>query len=143
MWGPDTREALIAFQRKEGFSATGSIDTRTVGALGLSGKVKAQEFKLDTRLELHDDHGASPVAKHDGTKPAEPAYDWSERGQRAKAVRQAEQRTEVAIYDRSGQRQQQARIERQLDEWRLVVLNAGSKRLFILDVGYVGPEHDA
>ncbi len=43
VWGPDTRDALIAFQRKEGFSATGSIDTRTVGALGLSGKVKAQE----------------------------------------------------------------------------------------------------
>ena len=43
VWGPETREALITFQRKEGFSATGSIDTRTVGALGLSGKVKAQE----------------------------------------------------------------------------------------------------
>ena len=43
VWGPETHEALIAFQRKEGFSATGSIDTRTVGALGLSGKVKAQE----------------------------------------------------------------------------------------------------
>jgi peptidoglycan hydrolase-like protein with peptidoglycan-binding domain len=43
VWGPETRDALIAFQRKEGFTANGTIDTRTVGALGLSGKVKAQE----------------------------------------------------------------------------------------------------
>src|SRR5262252_2141987 len=43
VWGPETRDALIAFQRKEGFTANGTIDTRTVSALGLSGKVKAQE----------------------------------------------------------------------------------------------------
>ena len=42
VWSTETREALIAFQRKEGFAASGSIDTRTVTALGLSGKVKAQ-----------------------------------------------------------------------------------------------------
>jgi len=38
-----TRMALIAFQRKEGFEATGRIDTQTVTALGLSGRIKAQE----------------------------------------------------------------------------------------------------
>src|SRR5262249_13066697 len=38
-----TRSALISFQRKEGFQATGSIDTRTVSALGLSGRIKAQD----------------------------------------------------------------------------------------------------
>ena len=43
VWGSETRDALIAFQRKEGFTANGTIDTRTVSALGLSGKVKAQE----------------------------------------------------------------------------------------------------
>jgi hypothetical protein len=37
-----TREALIVFQRKEGFEATGRIDTRTVTALGLEGKVKVK-----------------------------------------------------------------------------------------------------
>ncbi|MGB8747998.1 MAG: peptidoglycan-binding domain-containing protein, partial [Pseudolabrys sp.] len=42
VWSTESREALIAFQRKEGFEASGSVDTRTVGALGLSGKVKAQ-----------------------------------------------------------------------------------------------------
>jgi hypothetical protein len=42
IWGPDTREALITFQRKEGFEASGHIDTRTVTALGLEGKVKVK-----------------------------------------------------------------------------------------------------
>jgi peptidoglycan hydrolase-like protein with peptidoglycan-binding domain len=37
--GPETREALISFQRKEGFEATGRIDNRTVSALGLSGRI--------------------------------------------------------------------------------------------------------
>ena len=68
VWGPETREALITFQRKEGFSATGSIDTRTVGALGLSGKVKAQEFKLDTGSNSTHDYG---------TKPERPAHQWT------------------------------------------------------------------
>ena len=39
VFGPETREALISFQRKEGFEATGSIDTRTVGALGLTARI--------------------------------------------------------------------------------------------------------
>jgi hypothetical protein len=105
VWGPETREALVAFQRKEGFSATGSIDTRTVGRAWLVRQGQGPGVKLDTRLELDDDHGASPVAEHDRTKPAgsEPVYDWSERRQRAKAIRQAEQRTE-SVHDRSGQR---------------------------------------
>jgi peptidoglycan hydrolase-like protein with peptidoglycan-binding domain len=37
-----TRAALITFQRKEGFEANGRIDTRTVTALGLEGKVKVK-----------------------------------------------------------------------------------------------------
>src|SRR5262249_13241278 len=41
VWRPETRDALLACHRKEGFTANGTIDTRTVSALGLSGKVKA------------------------------------------------------------------------------------------------------
>jgi peptidoglycan hydrolase-like protein with peptidoglycan-binding domain len=41
VFGAETREALITFQRKQGFEATGSVDTRTVGALGLSGRIGA------------------------------------------------------------------------------------------------------
>jgi hypothetical protein len=37
-----TREAVISFQRKRGFEASGRIDTRTVSALGLEGKVKVK-----------------------------------------------------------------------------------------------------
>jgi peptidoglycan hydrolase-like protein with peptidoglycan-binding domain len=40
--GTETREAVIAFQRKEGIEATGRIDTSTVSSLGLSGKVQAR-----------------------------------------------------------------------------------------------------
>ena len=39
MLGTETREALISFQRKQGFEASGSIDTRTVTALGLSDRI--------------------------------------------------------------------------------------------------------
>jgi hypothetical protein len=42
VWGPETRTALISFQRKRGFEATGRIDTRTVSALGLQGKVNVK-----------------------------------------------------------------------------------------------------
>jgi peptidoglycan hydrolase-like protein with peptidoglycan-binding domain len=34
--GPRTRRALIAFQRRQGLEASGQIDQRTAGALGLS-----------------------------------------------------------------------------------------------------------
>jgi hypothetical protein len=42
VFGPELREALITFQRREGIETSGHIDTRTVGALGLSGKIKAE-----------------------------------------------------------------------------------------------------
>jgi len=38
-----TRQALIVFQRRQGFEASGRIDTRTVTALGLSGRINAQD----------------------------------------------------------------------------------------------------
>jgi len=46
--GPDTRTALITFQRQEGFQATGSIDTRTVTALGVSNKISATQNQSTT-----------------------------------------------------------------------------------------------
>jgi|SRR3954471_9131179 peptidoglycan hydrolase-like protein with peptidoglycan-binding domain len=39
VFGPEMREALISFQRKEGFESTGRIDNRTVSALGLSDRI--------------------------------------------------------------------------------------------------------
>jgi len=46
--GPDTRAALISFQRQEGFQATGSIDTRTVTALGVSNQISATRGQSTT-----------------------------------------------------------------------------------------------
>ena len=43
-----TRHALIIFQRRQGFEATGTIDTRTVTALGLSGRINAQGHSSST-----------------------------------------------------------------------------------------------
>jgi peptidoglycan hydrolase-like protein with peptidoglycan-binding domain len=40
--GPRTRQALIAFQRKQGLTASGRIDNQTVSALGVSDKIGAQ-----------------------------------------------------------------------------------------------------
>ena len=42
VWDDRTRVALVAFQRREGFEASGRIDTRTVSALGLSGRINVQ-----------------------------------------------------------------------------------------------------
>jgi hypothetical protein len=42
IFGPETRDALITFQRREGLQAKGEIDTRTVSSLGLSGKINVR-----------------------------------------------------------------------------------------------------
>ena len=39
IFGPNTREAMITFQRHEGLHANGEITTQTVSSLGLSGKI--------------------------------------------------------------------------------------------------------
>jgi Putative peptidoglycan binding domain len=79
VWGPETREALVAFQRKEGFSATGSIDTRTVGALGLSGKVKVQESSSTQGSNSTTTTGQAPSPSTTGQNP--PAQNQSTTGQ--------------------------------------------------------------
>jgi peptidoglycan hydrolase-like protein with peptidoglycan-binding domain len=107
VWGPETHEALIAFQRKEGFSATGSIDTRTVGALGLSGKVKAQESSSTQGSSSTTTavQGQSGQPNTSGQAPAQNKRDRAEPD--AKSVRQAEQQrtNEPAVHDRPGHRQ--------------------------------------
>jgi len=79
VWGPETREALVAFQRKEGFSATGSIDTRTVGELGLSGKVKVQESSSTQGSNSTTTTGQAPSPSTTGQNP--PAQNQSTTGQ--------------------------------------------------------------
>jgi peptidoglycan hydrolase-like protein with peptidoglycan-binding domain len=50
--GPRTRQALIAFQRQQGFTVSGRIDNQTVTALGLSNKIGA--------------HGGAPTGQDSG-----------------------------------------------------------------------------
>ncbi|WGD54125.1 peptidoglycan-binding protein [Bradyrhizobium sp. CB1650] len=49
--GTRTREALITFQRQQGIQASGSIDTRTVSALGVSNKISATQSQTTTGQE--------------------------------------------------------------------------------------------
>jgi hypothetical protein len=46
--GSRTQEALISFQRQQGIQTTGSIDTRTVAALGLSNRIGQQSGQTIT-----------------------------------------------------------------------------------------------
>jgi hypothetical protein len=48
VFSPATRDALISFQRQEGFQATGTIDTRTVAALGVSNQIRATQGQSTT-----------------------------------------------------------------------------------------------
>ena len=117
VWGPETHEALIAFQRKEGFSATGSIDTRTVGALGLSGKVKAQESSSTQGSSSTTTAGQGQMASRTpwtGTGAEQP--DRAEPGH-AKSVRQASSSGQTNPPSTTGQGTgKQASVEWQLDE---------------------------
>jgi peptidoglycan hydrolase-like protein with peptidoglycan-binding domain len=48
VFGPQTRDALIVFQRNEGLQATGEINTRTVSSLGLSSKINVESQGAST-----------------------------------------------------------------------------------------------
>jgi hypothetical protein len=68
VWGPRTREALISFQRREGLQATGQIDTRTVTALGVQGRVNVQS-ETDTKADQQSPSGKQqqPTAQQPGS----------------------------------------------------------------------------
>ncbi|HEY0849843.1 MAG TPA: peptidoglycan-binding protein [Bradyrhizobium sp.] len=57
--GTRTREALITFQRQQGIQATGSIDTNTVAALGVSSKISATQGQPST---VGQGQGEQPAA---------------------------------------------------------------------------------
>jgi hypothetical protein len=42
LWGPETREAITAYQRQQGIAVTGGIDMRTAFSLGVSGRLSQQ-----------------------------------------------------------------------------------------------------
>jgi peptidoglycan hydrolase-like protein with peptidoglycan-binding domain len=65
--GSDTQAALITFQRQEGFRATGSIDSATVSALGVSSRISATRNESTT---VGQGGGQRPSARQDTTGQA-------------------------------------------------------------------------
>ena len=139
VWGPETHEALIAFQRKEGFSATGSIDTRTVGALGLSGKVKARS-QARHRARARPDRGASRVASRPGTNAPAQNNATGQTGTQKPSDKQAA--ADKNLRPRPVRAAEAGVVERQLDEQRARP-RSRPKWLFVFDAGYVRPEQHA
>jgi hypothetical protein len=66
--GSRTHEALITFQRQQGLQTTGSIDTRTVAALGLSNRV-GQQGSQGTSVNQSATTGQQPGVQQ-GTTPS-------------------------------------------------------------------------
>jgi Protein of unknown function (DUF1236)/Putative peptidoglycan binding domain len=57
---PRLREALLTFQRREGITARGSLDTRTVTRLGLSERIRVENRDTNRRANTPDrDRGAT------------------------------------------------------------------------------------
>ena len=48
-FGPDTKQALILFQRREGMEANGRIDDRTYAALGVSGRTEGRAGQTEEK----------------------------------------------------------------------------------------------
>lgn len=63
MMGPKTREAIRRFQRAKGLQITGTMDTKTLDALGLEARVENIEVPAGTRIQARlDDYLTSDRA---------------------------------------------------------------------------------
>ena len=67
VWGPRTREALISFQRQQGFRATGQIDQETMAALGVSGHMSVNSGNMGNTTG-----GGSSVGQGSTATPSQP-----------------------------------------------------------------------
>jgi hypothetical protein len=66
---PRLREALLTFQRREGITVRGSIDTRTVTRLGLSQKIQLENRDTDRRANSRErDRGAGGNERDDNNR---------------------------------------------------------------------------
>jgi len=67
-WNTRTREALISFQKKEGVGTRGRVDSRTIQALGLSGRIQAgANGKESTGSGAHKNSATSGQGSHNTT----------------------------------------------------------------------------
>ncbi|HKT23971.1 MAG TPA: peptidoglycan-binding protein [Terriglobales bacterium] len=70
VFGPEMREAVISFQRKEGLEANGSIDTKTVNALGLSGRIGQSDRGAENQSDKQNGRQAPSGSSTTGQAPA-------------------------------------------------------------------------
>jgi len=68
--GPETREAVSAFQRQQGIEVTGSIDTRTVSSLGVSGRLSQQANQSISQSQSSPTGAQTSTTGHGQTSPA-------------------------------------------------------------------------
>lgn len=73
IFGPLTREAIIAFQRQQGMEATGSIDMSTVSSLGVFDRLslqaqqslgQSQRLSSETQTSMNQEQSVAPVDLH-------------------------------------------------------------------------------
>jgi peptidoglycan hydrolase-like protein with peptidoglycan-binding domain len=89
VFGAETRQALITFQRKQGIQSMGEIDSRTVSSLGLSGKINvgargtsattgqapsgnAPQGQLNNKVQ-HEQNNTRPQAEQRGGQNQQPS----------------------------------------------------------------------
>lgn len=72
-FGPRTRDALVRFQRKEGITVSGRIDTRTVASLGLSAKIDASKTGGQTQGQGSAGSTSRQPATTGGGQSSQPA----------------------------------------------------------------------
>jgi hypothetical protein len=74
VFGPNTRQALISFQHKQGWQATGRIDSRTVAELGVSVRSNEQSSTTDQRGGSGGQTGSGrpPAAAQSGSSESQP-----------------------------------------------------------------------
>jgi len=94
-----TKTALITFQRKEGLQASGSIDVRTVSALGLSNKVGPQKTGAT---------GSSPTTGQAPAGTQQPAQPSAQQGQPGQQQPQAQPGGQQSQQGTTGQGQPSA-----------------------------------
>ena len=83
VWDPRTRDALIVFQRRHGFAATGFIDVRTVTALKLTGKISQNHIRGANRATTGRGNARDSIDSKAGMKGNEAPNAQSSRQNRA------------------------------------------------------------
>ena len=113
-FGPDTKQALILFQRREGIEANGRIDDRTFAALGVSGRTEGRagqteekgpsnqndqkEGQADSKGQLRDGQGNRPSTSGQAGGSSKSSGDHGLNGQKDDV-----KGTEAKDRDKSGQ----------------------------------------